>query len=155
MHSIMEQLANMDRMWRNLDAMFTTPLLEDESKFKTRGLKSIISRPHNLITKKDKDGTVTSFQLEVPYTPFKKDEVEVQVKDNVLTVSCGKENKVKDEEMDFSSISYQNFAFSIPLSDTIDISKITATADDGMLRIDLPAKAVEEKKDDVLKIEVK
>lgn len=145
----------MDRMWRNLDAMFSTPLLADDSKFKTRGLRSIISRPHNLITKKDENGNVKSFQLEVPYTPFKKDEVNVQVKDNVLTVSCGTENKVKDEEMDFSSISYQNFSFSIPLSDTVDIAGITAKAEDGMLRIDLPAKAIEEKKNDVLKIEVK
>ena len=152
MYSMFEQ---MDRMWKNLDAMFNAPLLSDESKFKTRGLKSIIARPHNLITKKDENGTVKSFQLEVPYTPFKKDEVDVQVKDNVLTVSCGKENKVKDEEMDFSSISYQAFSFSIPLSDSVDVQGITATAEDGMLRIDLPAKAIEEKKENVLKIEVK
>ena len=152
MYSMFEQ---MDRMWRNLDAMFNSPLLEDESKFKTRGLKSIIARPHNLITKKDENGKVKSFQLEVPYTPFKKDEVDVQVKDNILTVSCGKENKVKDEEMDFSSISYQSFCFSIPLSDTVDVNGITATAEDGMLRIDLPAKEIEEKKENILKIEVK
>lgn len=147
-------IEHMDRMWRNLDAMFNYPLLADDSKFKTRGLRSIISRPHNLITKKSKDGKVTAFQLEVPYTPFTKDEVNVEVKDRVLTVSCGAENKTKDEEMDFSSISYQNFTFSLPLSDCIDINGITATANDGMLRIYLPAKAIDEKKDNVLKIEV-
>lgn len=152
MYSMFEQ---MDRMWRNLDAMFNYPLTVDGSKFKTRGLKNVINRPHNLITKKDDSGVVKSFQLEVPYTPFKKDEVNVEVKDNVLTVSCGTENKVKDEEMDFSSISYQSFSFSIPLSDTVDIKNISAKAEDGMLRIDLPAKALECKKDDVLKIEVK
>ena len=152
MSSMFEQ---MDRMWRNLDAIFNYPLLTDESKFKMRGLRSVIGRPHNLITKKDENGKVTSFKLEVPYTPFTKDEVNVTVKDGVLTVACGSENKVKDEEMDFSSISYQSFNFSIPLSDSIDVNGITAKADDGMLRIDLPTKAIEEKKDDVLKIEVK
>lgn len=152
MYSLIEQ---MDRMWRNMDAMFSYPLLQDDSKFETRGLKQIIKRPHNLITKKDDKGTVTGYALELPYTPFKKNEVSVEVKDNVLMVTCGTENKVKDEEMDFSNISYQSFSFSIPLSDTVDIKNISATADDGMLRIDLPAKAIEEKKDDVLKIEVK
>jgi len=154
MYSLFEQ---MDRMWRNLDAMFSYPLLADGSnKFENRGLKRIINRPHNLITKKDDKGTVIGYALECPYTPFKKDDVKVEVKDNVLTVSCGAENKVKDEDMDFSSISYQSFSFSIPLSDTVDIKNISAKADDGMLRIDLPAKAIEEKKkDDVLKIEVK
>ena len=152
--SLFEQ---MDRMWRNMDAMFNYPLLADNtgSKFETRGLKKLINRPHNLTTKKDSSGNVVGWGLEVPYTPFKRDEVNVEVKNNVLTVNCGFENKVKDEEMDFSSISYQNFSFSIPLSDNVDIKSITAKAEDGMLRIDLPAKAIEAKKDDVLKIEVK
>ena len=43
------------------------------------GLKKWIKRPHNLITNKDKDGKVTSFGLEVVYTPFKKNECKVQV----------------------------------------------------------------------------
>lgn len=152
MYSLFEQ---MDRMWRNMDAIFNYPLLADESKFENRGLKTIIKRPHNLITKKDTNGVVTGYALELPYTPFKKDEVNVEVKDNVLVVTCGTENKVKDEEMDFSNISYQSFSFSIPLSDSVDIKNISAKADDGMLRIELPAKTIEEKKDDVLKIEVK
>lgn len=152
MYSLFEQ---MDRMWRNMDAIFNYPLLADESKFENRGLKTIIKRPHNLITKKDTNGVVTGYALELPYTPFKKDEVNVEVKDNVLVVTCGTENKVKDEEMDFSNISYQSFSFSIPLSDSVDIKNISAEADDGMLRIELPAKVLEEKKDDVLKIEVK
>ena len=153
MNSLFEQ---MDRMWKNLDAVFSYPLLTDSaSRFENRGLKRLVGRPHNLITKKDKDGTVTGWSIEVPYTPFKKDEVNVEVKDNCLNVTCGSENKVKDEEMDFSSISYQSFSFSIPLSDSVDINNISAKADDGMLRVDLPAKAIKAKKDDVLKIEVK
>ena len=40
-------------------------------------------------------------------------------------------------------------------SQSLFLTGITAKAEDGMLRIDLPAKVVEEKKDNVLKIEVK
>ena len=153
MYSLLKQ---MDQMWKNMDAMFNYPLISDgTNKFENRGLKRIIGRPHSLMTKKDDKGTVTGWAIELPYTPFKKDEVNVEVKDKVLFVSCGTENKVKDEEMDFSSISYQNFSFSMPLSDSVDVGNITAKAEDGMLRIDLPAKVIEEKKDNVLKIEVK
>ena len=104
---------------------------------------------------KDDDGKVTGWSIELPYTPFTKDEVNVEVKDHSLVVTCGTENKTRDEHMDFSDISYQMFSFSIPLSDNVDVTKISAIANDGMLRIELPAKAVEEKKPEVLKIEVK
>ena len=146
----------MDEMWRDMDWFFNRPLqINDRSGFKTRGLKRVIGRPHSLITKKDDKGNVTGWALEFPYTPFKKNEVNVEVKDNALVVTCGTENKTRDEEMDFSDISYQMFNFSIPLSENVDVSKISAIADDGMLRVELPAKAIEEKKPDVLKIEVK
>jgi HSP20 family molecular chaperone IbpA len=149
----------MDEMWKDMDWFFNRPLqLENgssTSKFENRGLKRIIKRPHSLITKKDNNGNVIGYALELPYTPFAKDEVNVEVKDNVLCVTCGKENKTRNEEMDFSDISYQMFSFSIPLSDSVDANAITATANDGMLRIDLPAKMLEEKKPNVLKIEVK
>lgn len=146
----------MDQMWRDMDWLFNRPLqLEDNTAFKNRGLKRVIGRPHSLMTKKDANGKVTGWALELPYTPFKKNEVNVEVKDNVLNVTCGTENKVRDEKMDFSDISYQKFSFSIPLSDNVDAENITATADDGMLYIDLPAKAIEEKTPNVLKIEVK
>lgn len=146
----------MDEMWKDMDWFFNRPMqLSNDSGFKSRGLKRIIGRPHSLMTRKDKDGKVVGWALELPYTPFSKNEVNVEVKDNTLVVTCGKENKVRSEEMDFSDISYQMFNFSIPLSDNVDVSKISAKADDGMLYIELPAKAIEEKKSDVLKIEVK
>ena len=146
----------MDEMWRDMDWFFNRPLqLEDNTAFKNRGLKRVIGRPHSLLTRKDTNGNVTGWGLELPYTPFTKDEVNVEVKDHTLVVTCGTENKTKDKEMDFSDISYQMFSFSIPLSDNVDVTKISAKADDGMLRIELPAKVIEEKKPEVLKIEVK
>ena len=64
----------------------------------------------------------------------------VSVENNVLTVKCGKENKIKDEAMDYCGVSYQSYEFSVPLADNVDTTKITAKAEDGMLRIDMPLK---------------
>lgn len=145
----------MNDMWKDMDWFFSRPLqLADDSSFKSRGLKRVIGRPHSLMTKKDKNGVVTGWALELPYTPFKKEEVDVKVEDTTLVVTCGTENKTRSEDMDFSDISYQTFSFSIPLSDNVDVNKISAKANDGMLYIELPAKAIEEKKSDILKIEV-
>ena len=119
-----------------------------DNDFKNRGLKDVITKPHNLLTNKDENGNITSFALEVVYTPFKKNDVKVEVFDNVLTVTCGKENKVKDPNMIYCGISNQSYTFSIPLDKCVDTSKITARADDGILYIDLPVKQIvrEEKK---------
>ena len=144
-----QHMANMSNMFRNLEAM-----MDFDFGKESKGLRKYLNRPHNLITKKNDKGEVVGYRIELPYTPFAKDEVNVEVKDGNLIVTCGTENKIRDEEMDFSSISYKNFSFSLPLSDSIDFNNITANANDGMLRIDLPTKVVEEKHD-TLKIEVK
>lgn len=142
----------MDNMFKRVDAMFNYPR---SSTFANQGLKAIIRRPHNLITKKDKDGNVESYDIEVVYTPFSKDEVKVEVLDHVLTVKCGSENKVKDEDMDYCGISHKSYEFSFPLADTVDEKAITAKAEDGILYINFPVKKLEIKKAEPLAIEVK
>ena len=141
----------MDNMFKRVDAMFNYPL----SSFENRGLKAVIHKPHNLITKKDADGNVEGFSLQVVYTPFRRDDVKVEVLDRVLTVKCGSENKVKDEDMDYCGISHKAYEFSFPLADNIDENAITAKAEDGILYIDFPVKKIENKKVEPLCIEVK
>lgn len=142
---------DIDNMFNRMYAMMKYPL----SSLSSRGLKPIICRPHNLITKKDKDGNVIGYSIEVVYTPFKKDEVKVEVLNNVLTVRCGLENKTSDSEMDYCGISRQSYSFTIPLSDKVDTAAITAKAEDGMLYIDLPTKKIEVKEPTPRLIEVK
>ena len=142
---------DMDNIFKRMDAMMNYPL----SALESRGLKSIIRRPHNLITKKDENGNPIGYSIQVVYTPFTKNEVKVEVLDNVLTVCCGNENLEKDESMDYCGISRQAYKFSIPLADTVDCEAITAKADDGILYIDLPMKKIEEKKNSPIIIEVK
>ena len=141
MHEMHDPFMPFSNMFRNLEA-----LMDFDFNREPRGLKKWVKRPHNLITKKDKDGKIESYQLETVYTPFKKDEVKVQILDNILSVKCGSENKMKDEEMDYCGVSRQSYEFSIPLSDSIDIAKIQAKAEDGMLYITLPVKQVIEEK---------
>ncbi len=137
-------------MFRNLEAM-----MDFDFNKESKGLRKWVKRPHNLITKKDENGKITGYQLSVVYTPFKKDEVKVEVLDGVLSVKCGSENKVKDEDMDYCGISHQSYSFSIPLAESINMEAITAKAEDGMLCIDLPVKAIEEAKPEPIAIEVK
>ena len=137
-------------MFKNLEAV-----MDFDFNKESRGLKRWIKRPHNLITKKDKDGKIEKYQLELVYTPFKKDEVKVEVLEGVLNVKCGSENKVKDEDMDYCGISHQSYSFSIPLADEIDVNAIEAKAEDGILYIELPVKRSEEKKALPISIEVK
>lgn len=139
-----------ENMFRNLEAV-----MDFDFNKESRGLKRWLKRPHNLITKKDKDGKIEKYQLETVYTPFKKDDVKIEVLDGMLTVKCGSENKVNDEDMDYCGISRQSYSFSIPLSDSIDISAINAKAEDGVLYIDLPVKKIEDKKTIPVQIEVK
>ena len=146
MHDPFMPLSN---MFRNLEAM-----MDFDFNRAPRGLKWI-KRPHNLITKKDENGKITSYQIQMVHTPFKKDEVKVEVLDSVLTVKCGSENKVKDDDMDYCGISHQSYSFSLPLSNAVDVAAITAKAEDGMLYIDLPVKKIEEVKPAPLSIEVK
>lgn len=63
-------------------------------------------------------------------------------------VKCGSENMKKDSDMDYCGISHQSYEFRLPLSETVDAKAISAKAEDGMLYITLPAKKVEEKKED-------
>jgi len=127
-------------MFREIEA-----LMDFDFNKESRGLRRLISRPHNLLTKKDENGIVTGYQLQVPYTPFKKSDVQVKVIDNCLSVRCGSENIQRDEDMDYCGISNQSYEFRLPLSESVDAKAISAKADDGMLCITLPVKKEEEK----------
>ena len=58
------------------------------NKVANNGLKAIIGRPHDLWVAKDKDGN-TVYRIQLCYTPFSKDEVQVEVSDKFLEVRVG------------------------------------------------------------------
>ena len=169
-YELMNELSDeMDRMADNMDRFFNGSWFDKANamlnypvsaakKLANVGFRQI-KRPHNLITTKDKDGNVTGYSIETVYTPFKKSDIEVTVDKGSLRVRCGSKNEEsgesKDRTMNHCSISYQSYEFTLPLTEDVDVEKIKAEADEGMLRIDLPLKKVEVPEDKILKIDVK
>ena len=136
-------------MWELVNA-FMRPL-DNRRDLMTYGFKPVIKRPHNLINVKDKDGNVVGQRLEMVTTPFKKEDVKITVKDNVLTVQCGAENVKAEENEDvvYRGISAQSHTFSLSLTPNVDKSLITAENKDGILKINLPFVAENRDKDTV------
>jgi HSP20 family molecular chaperone IbpA len=139
-NGIINRFNDFDDMFKSMNAMFGD--LFDGRK--NKGL-SFLSRPHNLYTYKDDKGHVVGNKLEVVTTPFKKDEVSVEVQNGILTVKCGNGNKVEDDKdaMVHHGISSQSYTFSLKLADRADIDKIAAKNEDGILTIKIPLKTEE------------
>lgn len=140
-------LSSWDDMWKTMDAMMQYPF--GKNTIETQGLKSIINRPHNIVNVKDKDGKIVAQMLVVVTTPFAKNEVEVEITDNILTVKCGEkiaESPTMQEEtyeFVYKGISSQSYTFSLKLSSKIDKTGIKAKNVDGILTITLPFKKEE------------
>jgi HSP20 family molecular chaperone IbpA len=138
-----------DPIWELMD-VFARPF-NSKHDIVTYGLKSVIKRPHNLINVKDENGTIIGQRLEMVTTPFKKEDVKITIKDNILTVQCGTENikTEENEDMIYRGISAQSHTFSLTLSHTIDKALITAENKDGILKINLPFIVQNDEKDTV------
>ena len=101
-----------------------------------------------------------AYTMEVAAPGLKKDMVKMNIdKDGYLNVSIEHKEEQKDEKKkehylrrDFS---YSNYSQSYVLPEDADQAKISAEVCDGVLKIEIPKVAKEEKKDDVKHIEVK
>lgn len=137
-NSILDRFDEFDDLFKSMNVMFNDVFGNEK---KSNGLR-IINRPHNLYTYKDENGKVTGNKLEVCTTPFKKDEVSVEISNNILTVKCGTENKHDEDTKScvYHGISSQSYEFSIKLSDKVDQDKVEAKNEDGILTIKIPFK---------------
>lgn len=102
--------------------------------------------------------TKDSFMLEVAAPGMKKDDFNIEVEKNVLTISSEKESKnvVEEEGSHFTrrEYSYSSFSRSFTLPQTTDSDRISASYVDGVLNVSIPKKE-EAKEKPVQKIEVK
>ncbi len=84
--------------------------------------------------------TEDDYQIEVAAPGLKKDDFKVEVNNNVLTISCEKEDSSEDKGKGFSrrEFCYTGFSrsFAIPRNE-VDESKIDASYKDGILKITL------------------
>lgn len=61
-------------MFREIEA-----LMDFDFNKESKGLKRLIAKPHNLLTRRDDNGNVIAYELQLVYTPFKKSDVQVKV----------------------------------------------------------------------------
>lgn len=108
----------------------------------SHSMEATKGRPVNRGYLKDKNGNVTNIVLETIYTPFKKQDVDVSVTDDVLIISMGvktdSNNLSADIEYDYKSISKKSVEMKFKLLGDVDQEKITAEAEDGVLKINIP-----------------
>ncbi|WP_350292353.1 Hsp20/alpha crystallin family protein [uncultured Croceitalea sp.] len=82
------------------------------------------------------------FELELAVPGFKKDDLKVEIDDNVLTISseAKSENETKEGNYTRREFSFASFKRAFILPETIDEVKINANYEDGILRFSLPKK---------------
>jgi len=95
-----------------------------------------------------------AYYIEVDLPGVKKEDVDVSVDKNVLTISGKREvsNEVKEDDFYRVESAYGKFSRSFTLPENVDIEKIKASNEDGVLEIVIPKQEVI--KDSTKKIEI-
>ena len=143
-------------IWTEMDKWFNELLPSGESSLHTKGLKSVIKTPHNLYAIKDEAGNVTENILKVVITPFKREDVKVDIQGDLLTVTCGTENmhNKDDEHLIYRGISQQCWQFGLRLTKMVDRSKITAKIEEGILTIKMPFVKPDPDKSELINVQI-
>jgi len=105
----------------------------------------------NVNTREDDD----KYYIEVDLPGIKKENVDINVEDNILTISGSRElkNEIKEENYYKVESSYGTFSRSFTLPEKVDLENIQAISTDGVLEVEIPkVKVVTEK---IKKIEIK
>jgi len=81
-----------------------------------------------------------AYHIEIDLPGIKKENVEINVEDNVLTISGKREFKEEVKEENYYKIesSYGSFSRSFTLPEKVDIENIKATSTDGVLEVTIP-----------------
>ncbi len=89
-----------------------------------------------------------NFRIEVAAPGLDKNDFEIDVKDNVLLITCRKERKeeTNDEKIMRREFSYGAFSRSFTLPNTVETDKISAKHKDGVLNITIPKKEAAKEK---------
>jgi HSP20 family protein len=85
--------------------------------------------------------TEDKFGVEVAVPGFEKEDFNIELNNNELTISSEKKDKHEDKEDERYTrreFSYQSFRRSFTLPDTVDGEKISAKYTNGVLHVDIP-----------------
>jgi HSP20 family protein len=82
------------------------------------------------------------YKVELAVPGMKKDDFKIDVDGNMLTISSEKEESSEEKEKKFTrkEYSYSSFSRSFTLPEEINLDKIEAKYEDGVLRLSLPRK---------------
>ncbi len=95
------------------------------------------------------DEGVYNIELDLPGVA--EADIDIAVKDNVLSISATRKRKTKDDKGEVVESVVAKYERSFTLGDKVDVDNIAAITADGMLLLSLP---MSEEKDTVKKIEV-
>lgn len=82
-----------------------------------------------------------NYEIEVAAPGLEKKDFRIDVKENVLTVSSEKKEQREEKEGNkvvFSEFNYSSFSRSFQLPEGVDVNKISACHQNGVLKISLP-----------------
>lgn len=88
------------------------------------------------------------FELQIAIPGLNKDQIELQLDENVLTISSKKNEENIESQGNYTrrEFNFSSFKRSFTLPDTLDQEQIKATHENGILTIQLPYKPAEEPK---------
>lgn len=86
--------------------------------------------------------TSENFQLSIAVPGYKKEEIHLQIENDILFVSSEKQEETNSENENFTrkEFHFASFKRSFTLPDLVDTEKIEATCNEGILKIILPKK---------------
>jgi len=86
--------------------------------------------------------TENEYTLEMAVPGMKKSDLNINLDHNVLTISSEQEEKKEEKDKNFTrkEFSYQSFARSFTLPETVDQEKVSAKQTNGVLKVVLPKK---------------
>ena len=127
----------------------------DNDFFKpTRWAKESSTYPMNVVNVK-KDGKTVAKRLEYALAGFRKEDINLSLKNGILTIDAEhKQDENKDETNEYNGISYKKMTVSYSLMDNADADRITSKFSDGLLAITIPLKKEEPPVDDSKVIDI-
>jgi HSP20 family protein len=80
------------------------------------------------------------FEIEVAAPGLKKEDFHINIEKNILTVSSKRENQNEEKNGNFmrQEFSFNSFCRSFSIPNSVDQNKVTASQNDGILKIELP-----------------
>lgn len=125
------------------DDLFPTQMFDNEDFKPTRWAKETSAYPMNVVSIK-KDGKTVAKRLEYALAGFAKNEINVSLKNGVLTIEAKhNQSDSENETSEYNGISYKKMTVSYSLMDNADEDGITSKFENGLLSITIPLKKEE------------